>query len=202
MIITDLVKNQTKVSVYIDYEYAFALYPKEIDKYNLEINQPIDGLIMEKIKEKVIKRGVAYSYNLLAKKNYTSHEIKAKLCKSGLNEKETELIVNHLTDRGYINDMDYIKRYFENNSMQKSYKQMVFHLRNKGIDVGLINNIIVNDDFDECKAAERIIIKRLKGKHKLSFEERSKLYQYLASKGFKSDTIKKVMANINILGDE
>lgn len=198
MIISSIEKQKSKYRVYLDGVYAFSLYPKEIEKFNIAVNHTIDENTVRIIMEIVNRRGVVYAYHLLSKKDYTSYELYVKLLKAGVPDNDIELILEKLINQGFVNDSNFVKRYFQNNYLHKSYKQITYNLKNKGISIELINQIMPREDNDEFEAAKRITLKRLRGKKELSYEDKYKLYNYLVGKGFSSDTARRVVGNLAI----
>lgn len=202
MRITAIVKEKYKYRVYLDESYAFSLYSKELVKYNIIEDNDISEKSIQDIMEVVIKRGVTYVYHLLSKKDYTRHEIYQKLLKVGVKEDNIESILNRFIQQGFVDDERYIKRYFENNHKQKSNKQMLYTLRNKGINIELINQVLSLEEVNEYETAKRIATKRLKGIVQPSYVEKIKLYRHLVNKGFKTDTIRSILGNLNTFNDE
>lgn len=199
MLITAIEREKSKYRVYIDNEYAFSLYIKELERFHIDVNQSIDEETFKKVMDIVKKRGMNYTYHLLSKKDYSERELYTRLLNAGLIEKDIQTILDQLAHKGFINDLNYAKRYFETHYLYKSYKQIVYNLKNKGIDIEIINKALSDNDnkMDEYMAARKITEKRLKGKYLISYEDRCKLYNYLANKGFRHDTIRRVVDNFS-----
>lgn len=197
MVITQIKKINQKYRIYIDEEYMFPLYFTELKKYNIQIGNCIDLDTINNINKSIIKRGTNYIYNLLSKKDYTYKEFQNKLIQAGYKENQISTILFNFLDNGYINDKKYAKRYLDQMKKQKSIAEMVFILKNKGIDKSIIKDSIEELEIDEYKAAEKILKKRLKTNPIITYKDKIKNYNYLLNKGYKADTIRKLFQFID-----
>jgi regulatory protein len=83
----------------------------------------------------------------------------------------------------------------------KPKRILIQELRIKGIDKGIIDEVLGEEVVDEEKMARELIAKRsYKWKNLPAREARQKISQYLAGKGFGWDVIEKVVKNA--VGDE
>ena len=90
----------------------------------------------------------------------------------------TDLIVERLTSRGYVDDLRFAEYYVENRFVKKgiSRRRLEIELMKKGIDRNIIDEVIgARDDGEEIK---KIIAKKY-GKY-----DEDKLIQYLCRQGF------------------
>lgn len=199
MIVTKINKKQKKYQIYIDNEYSFDLYLKEIKKYKILINQPISESVLLDIEKNVIcKRGKNYVYHLISRKDYTYNELYKKLIKADYKEQYTQVILADIKSQGFIDDLNYTERYIEQMYIKKSKKEIIHNLQNKGIGLYIINKLY-DGYFNEYDAANQLIHKKIKGRQleELSYQEKSKLYNFLYRKGYKYETINKVLNDNN-----
>ncbi|PKM50091.1 MAG: hypothetical protein CVV02_13290 [Firmicutes bacterium HGW-Firmicutes-7] len=195
MRITQIDKDNKKYKVYIDDEYAFCLFYKELTRYDLKLEGEITMDCLETIqREVIVKRGTQYIYHLLAKRAYTYYELQKKMLKAGYIDVLIELVLDKFLKNGFIDDASYASRTIENMHKDKSNAQIVYYLKNKGIESTIIQAALEELGLDELVAAKKVILKRLRGKEELTFLEKGKLFKYMLNKGYKADTIKTVLS--------
>lgn len=195
MYITKIEKDNKKYKIYVDEQFLFCLYYTEIKKYGLKLDEEVTVDLIERIgSEVILKRGVTYIYHLLSKKDYTSLEILKKLLQAGYIESYAQQILSKVIGQGFVDDADYAKRYIDQMHTRKSKRQIMYTLQGKGVSQEVLNELYEAAEVDEYEAARRIIQKKLRNALSLTYEERAKLYTYMANKGFGSSTIHKVIA--------
>lgn len=196
MVITKIEKYNKRNRIYIDDVYMFSLYDNEVRNLHICQDDEINDEKISKIKDIVRKRGNKYIYQLLNRRDYTKQELIQKLVMAGYLQEEAEEWVNSVEEKGLINDIDYAKRYIEQMSEKKSKMQILATLTSKGIDQDAIYSLL-QDEEGEYEAAKNLLLKRLKGKTDLTYEEKGKIFQYLLRKGFSYNIIDRVMDDLH-----
>lgn len=197
MVITKIEKDNKKYKIYGDEQYLFCLYYTEIKRYGLMVEDEISAELIERIgNEVILKRGLSYVYHLLSKKDYTSQEVFKKLVQAGYAECYARQTLSKVKEQGFINDTDYAKRYIDQMHTRKSKRQIVYTLQGKGVSQEIINVLYEESDVDEYDAAKKLVQKKLRNNANLTYEEKAKLYTYMANKGFSSSTIHKVIEEV------
>jgi len=99
-------------------------------------------------------------------------------------------VLEMLEKYGYIDDFAFAEDYAQSRVRNKGYgKFRIKHeLREKGVDVGIIDNVLSKLEFDEVSAAA--IKLRHKASGKLTEKEKKKYSDYLVRQGFGYDVIK------------
>lgn len=144
-----------------------------------------------------------YSFGLLAKKRYTTLEIERKLSRfAQKNEILDESIVCEVLERlkelNYLDDKQYAKDYFlEKSNLKPSGKALIRRgLRMKGIPPEIVEEVLNSTAFDELELAKTAFLKKAKQWRDIPPKKlREKAFRFLASRGFSSDTIYKVVNN-------
>lgn len=95
----------------------------------------------------------------------------------------------------YLDDGEYAARYIERNQRKKSRKQMVFELRQKGIDEETLNAAFEENPVDEEEQILRLLEKKGYRGEEAEREEKQKISAYLARKGFAYEAIQRAMIN-------
>jgi len=138
-----------------------------------------------------------YALRLIARKRYTKKELetKFKLKKIGTN-KDRNKVISRLKELNYINDKEFAKDYVQTRLVinPKGENLLKLELRLKGVDNKIVDKVIEEAEIDELKVAIDVLerkkksIKRLEGQ-----KQKEKIMRMLASRGFKLETIYKIL---------
>ncbi len=157
---------------------------------------------LAKIKEyEAQTKHFSYASNLLARRPYTSHEIREKLRKRRVNEEVIDLIVDKLKRLNLINDLRYAldKIQYLINVKKCSTRAIEQDLLRRGIHPYVIKDALAQSPRDERCELEILIPKLLKSYRNESLRRAyQKLKTKLYSLGFESDNIDEVLAKFNV----
>lgn len=116
-------KNRYKVEV--DGEFAFVLYRRELSHYQIREECEVSEESFEQIKKEVIiKRAKLRAMHLLNDMDRTESQLRTKLRQSCYTEDVVEAALAYVKSFGYIDDLDYAKRYIQNRQNQKSKREL------------------------------------------------------------------------------
>jgi len=138
-----------------------------------------------------------YSLRLIARKRYTEQELKKKLIAKKVGDGNDVInVIERLKELKYVDDGSFAADYISTRmKISPKGKQMLkMELRMKGVSSLLITDAIEKADIDEESLAKRVITKyekRYIGLEKNKKKE--KIMRLLISKGFKPDTIYKIL---------
>lgn len=107
-------------------------------------------------------------------------------------------VIKNLKEYNYINDEEFAERFIELNKLKYSKKVIKEKLYLKGIGNDLIQKLLSDfDEESEKEAAIKALYKKCKNyniiKENLDYKEKSKIFAYLARKGFSYDIIEEIM---------
>lgn len=195
MIITRLEElEKGKVKVYIDEEYHFLLYHKDIKIHHLELNEAISDITYKDIlTNTVIRRAKQKAVAILKFMDRTEHELATKLKLAGYTDNVIITITEYVKDYHYIDDVRYAVDYIRFKKDNKSKRQLHTDLMLKGITKEIIENAFYEEYKDEDNAIQKAIAKKNKKVGDLDKEEKLKLSAYLFRKGYQIDLIKKYL---------
>lgn len=163
-------------------------------KYNLDPNNLSE-------EEKLLTSCKEFSLFLLKIRSRTESQLRQKLESKKIYSSEIiDKCIESLKNYSYIDDDAYCKRYIELNCKNKSYRAMRLKLFQKGIDNDLLDKYFNSRDEDcitdkeknENETAKKLLEKKignLDSIKDMEYKEKSKLYGYLARKGFSYDII-------------
>ena len=186
--------NSKKSKVLIDEGFAFPLYNKELELFNIKIGEDVknyDTDILPFLK----KRAVTRLMYILKSSDKTEKELIKKLIAAEYPKEVVRFAVLYCKKHGYINDSAYIRDDIECYKESKSKVQIKDELRKKGLDSGEINLYMEEVFVDEYAQIECILknydIKSLLENRK----ELERLVARLRRKGYPYSIIKECINN-------
>lgn len=200
MIITRLEKlDQKKVNVYIDGEFAFLLYQKDTQQYNLIEGQEINQALYDEIlNDTVSLRAKQKALSILKFMDRTEGELRRKLSEAGFTEEIVGKAIAYVNSYGYLNDERLSSSYVRARMNTKSKMVIKSELIQKGVDSSIIEQVfdeVYNEEQEdaELNAIRKAIAKKTKSIESLEYDEKQKLIASLYRKGFEIGKIRKVL---------
>lgn len=142
-------------------------------------------------------RLMQYALKLISKKRYTASEIEKKLiAKDGKASAQTKRVLNRLKELRYVDDAAFARDYISTRIKlnPRGRRLLKVELLRKGVEKQVIEHAIENADIDEIDLAKRVLQKRKRRFSPLtSYKNKAKIMRFLASRGFSSDAIYKVL---------
>lgn len=198
MFVTDIVEiDKKKSKVYIDNEFAFALYKGELHSYHIKKDAEISLTDYEIITKEILpKRATKRAMNLLKERSYTKMQLVQKLKDNYYLDEYIEGAVSYVESYGYIDDFRYASDFITYRASQLSKRQIEQKLMQKGIDSKTIAHAFESfyEDGNEVEEEEQIQ-SFLKKKNYIFLEDEKQKQKVIASllrKGFSMESIKKV----------
>ena len=197
MIVTKIeTVNKTKYKVYIDDQFAFALYKGELSRYRIKEDAPIEDEIYQKIKKEVVlKRAKLRAMHLLNDMDRTESALRLKLKQGLCTEDIIDGAIDYVKSFGYIDDHRYAVHFIETKKSSKSRKEIYAALSQKGVSADNIDLAFEEcyDEDGEKKAIEDILRKKRFDITCTDDAQKQKIYGYLARKGFRYEEIRQVV---------
>lgn len=193
MIVTKLEGlGKGKVKVYIDGEFHYLLYRKDIQIYKLQENEQIsEKVYKEIIEDTVLRRAKQKAMAILKYMDRTEQELRQKLKQADYTETIIESAIEYVKKFHYLDDERFAMNYIRFKKNSKSKRQLQTELSQKGIRKEYINLAFEEEYDDEELAIQKAVAKKTLDIDSLSQEEKMKLASSLYRKGFKMDLIQK-----------
>jgi regulatory protein len=142
-----------------------------------------------------------YGLRLFTKKRYTTSEMHKKLTayakkREKIDDDFVVDVMDRLEELGYLNDKQFVKDYVSHCSRVRPRGRMLIarELKMKGLPKNMIDGELDNVELDERGMAFDILERRIKRWSKYTwYQQKSKAYQFLYSKGFGRDAIYKAI---------
>lgn len=149
---------------------------------------------MNKLQKKIL----LYSYDLLARRRYTVKEMIKKLDAKNqklplpISEQELAEIITHLITSNFLNDQDYALFYIDSQIRKKpqGIRALKHNLYLKGIDQEIIDQKINQAGLDELDLARQALQRKHYQKiSKLPPKDKAKVARFLATRGFPANIV-------------
>lgn len=188
-----------KYKIFLDEEFAFALYKGELSRYHIKEGASIEIEEFKKIKQEVVtKRAKKRVLHLLEKMARSEAQIRVKLRQNHYTDDVINDAIEYAKKFGYIDDHNYARSYGQMKMAQKSKKELYFGLLSKGIEKEIITEVLEELYMaeDESELIIKLIRKKMNKVHSTDPKEIQKINGFLMRKGFPYDQIKEAMEKI------
>lgn len=201
MIITAIksqLKNDNRVSVFVDNKYSFSLSLDQLLDQKIKKNNEINEFQIKNFK-KLSDEGKLKQRTLewVLRRPHSIREFRDYLYKKQAEKDLTEAFIEEFLEKKYLNDEYFAKWFAENRrSKNKSSRAIVSELSAKGISPGISRKVLeelegqdkhLENGSSEQEALAKLIDK-VKGKSK--YQDKQKFITYLISKGFNYQDVK------------
>lgn len=184
------------LSVYVDNKVCFTVHKKDLEPYDLAVEDVITEDTIKYIKDVVAINSAKFNaLNFISYKYRTEKEVKQKLISMGYDIETVDSAVSEISSLGYINDKLYAQKYiFDRSKLNPISKKLLrYNLILKGLSKELAEECIEEFAEDENSVAFSLLEKKFS---KLDINEEKtfkKLYSYLKNRGFDHETIMKAV---------
>lgn len=127
------------------------------------------------------ERAYTYVCRLLTRRDYTTHEIRTKLCQKKYLGEVVDSTIAKFTELKFLNDAEYVGKYVRSRLCTRPCGQFLLtqELLKKGIPKNLIELYFTKHPIDEKKIAQELIEKHLRKLKKLAEPKRTQKALYL-----------------------
>lgn len=197
MIITKLEEYEKgKIKVYIDEEYRFVLYQKDINQNRLKEQENVSEAVYEDILvNTVLRRAKQKALAILKFMERTEQELINKLKMADYTDEIIKEVIIYIRSYHYIDDMRYAINYIHSRKNNKSKRQIYSELVQKGIEKTYIEQAFSEEYEDEDNAIKKALSKKSIDIDNLTANEKLKLAASLYRKGFQGELIKKYLGD-------
>lgn len=199
MVVTLIEKQgRYKYKVFLDYNYVFWLTWKELYFWKVKVDEEISGEQYNKIiKESIIPKAKRKAISYLERSDRTEQEVRDKLKRELYQEEIIENVIKYLYICHYLNDDWVVENFIRANQSSHSRRWMEMKLVQKGIDKERLH-VFFEEGYSEKDAIQKEIKKKLKGRERITWEEKNKIMAYLYRKGYSGYETRKLMEQIEI----
>ncbi len=202
-------KKRTKewYLIYLNDGREILSYIDFIVKFKVKVGKQLTEEQIKEMKsesEVILAKEIAYRF--ISYKPRTLKEVSDKLKAKGFQSDLVSKVVEELKNYGFINDLEYARNFVLNRSRSKTLGELALRreLLSKGISSEIIDEVLSEREnlIDEFEIALDLAqgklkqIKSLKKRKKGRDEYKRRIYEFLLRRGFKFETINRVMREI------
>lgn len=186
-------RNPEKYNVFVDGEYAFALFMQDILYFKIKENEEIsEERYNYIINEVVYIKAQDKALDFLGYKMRTEREMRKKLESLDYSEGVIERVMEFLLKYGYIDDYKYSLSFIRQSQRLRplgSYG-IKMKLKEMGIKDRIIENAILESEIDEEEDAYTLLKKKMGNNETADMKEKKKYQDFLLRRGYSYDIIK------------
>lgn len=188
-------RKKNKYKVHLQGGMDLVLYKREVKTYGLEAGGELSEEAYQRIlEETLIPRAKRRAMHLLEKQDRTRKNLEDKLRESDYPQTAIDAAIAYVESFHYIDDERYARSYVHFHQEGKSKRRIQQDLMQKGIDRDVIA-LVLEEEYETSEAD--MIRDLLRKKHydpeSADAKERSKMYRFLAGRGFSSGDISRVL---------
>lgn len=199
MKITDIkpqVKNENRVSVYIDGSFAFGIDRGDCAFMGLKAGDEITREKYDYIADNVLYTS-AYKKadRYIGFKMRTEKEVRRKLREEDFSDEIIERVIASMLKYKYIDDESYALMYARDCARLKKWgsERIKAELMKKGVELTVVERALENAEIEDTEEViSQLLEKRIKCTP-IDIKEKQKHFNYLLRRGFKSEDIKKAL---------
>jgi regulatory protein len=195
-------KYPSRRSIFLDGRFFCGVSEDVAVKFHLERGMEIDeDKLKELLYEEEFSKAKSYVYRILARRMYTTREIRDKLIEREYVDKIIEDVIATLERYGYLNDRTYAREWIESRMRSKPKGKIALkrELESKGIDRSIIEDAL-SQAFDQSKEAEMAMDLARRKVRSYNADDpvaaKRKLRSFLLRRGFDFETVKDVIEQV------
>ena len=127
----------------------------------------------------------------LSRRSLTDRQLREKLEKKEYLPEVINETLEYMTEAGYINDADYAARYVQDalNLKRHGKRRIRQDLRQKGIDIEVIDEVLGETESDSSPALRALIEQKSAGLDLGDRKHRARVFNFLVRRGYDFDEI-------------
>ncbi len=186
--------DRQRCRVRTDAGFAFAMYKGELRRYRLkEGGELTEASYREILKNVLCRRARERALYLLKTHDRTEQEIRRKLRDGFYPEEAIDETLDFLREYGYVNDLEYGRRYLELYGKNRSRRRIQEDLARRGIDRRQTEELLRGEEVPEMEQIRAFL--RKKGYHaqQCDLKQRQRLLAALLRRGYAYEEICRVL---------
>ncbi len=187
--------SKSKSKVCLSDGAAFILYRAELRRYGLGEEEDLsDELYAQLLGEVFCPRAKKRALHQLERKDYTRAQLASKLTESGYPPEAVEQAVEYVASYGYVDDERFARSYIRFHQQDRSQRRLTQDLLQKGVDRELIAQCLEEEyTTDTQLLLQALLAKKHYSPQSATAQEKSRLYRFLAQRGFASEDIRRAL---------
>lgn len=183
------VKNQERVSIYIDGKYDFSLDQGQLLSARLYVGRELTEEELARLKdESAFGKALGRALDYIMRRPRSIKEMHDYAWRKQWEPMMRDRVIARLTEKGYLDDAKFADTWVRHRAMGKpiSERKLRMELKQKGVAEDIINATLEKDEeFDESEALKRLIEKK-----RARYPDEQKFIAYLMRQGYRYDDIR------------
>jgi regulatory protein len=189
------VKNKNRCSIFLDDKFAFGVYLKTLDVYELSSGTVLSE---DKVNEILDYDGNLYCFNqglkLLSFSSKSEKMLRDKLIEKEFTKDQVSYALEKLKELGYVDDYYFAENFIENRKKRYGAQRLKNELYHRGISREIADQVLSENTDESEEIATAIKNSRSKWeRYKEDPKGYEKMCNFLYRRGYKYDLIKKVI---------
>ena len=196
MKITDIaaqVKTPGRYSIFVDGKFSFGLSESALLSSGIRIGRELSQAELDKLRD-TAKADKAYNMALalLARRPRSEWELREYLKHKDYEVPFIEEIMMRLQTGGWVNDMEFTRRWVANRRLLKSTsrRRLQQELRAKRVADAIIATVLAEDETDDLQVLQKLVAQKRKQSR---YQDSQKLMAYLLRQGYSYGDVKEVL---------
>ncbi len=195
--------SASRVKVYLEEEFAFALYKGELRSFRIREGEEIEAGSYREIMEELLPRGAKpRAMNLLKGRAYTVKQLRDKLKTGGYPEKVIEEALEYVGSFRYTDDLRYAADFIRSHEGSRSRRRIEQDLLGRGIDRAVMEQAWSawedeGGSQDEEGMVSVLLEKKGFDREGADQKERQRMYGFLVRKGFSPELARRAVLSDN-----
>lgn len=180
-------KNENRASVFVDDKYSFSLTLDQLINEKLKKGLELTDADVKSLKKKSADGKLRMRViEWLCIRPRSEKELKDYLRKKNTEPDYSQNLINEMIDKKYLSNEHFTKWYVGIKERQlKSNREIIFLLKQKGIDKQIINQFFESKENNEKENLNKLINKK-----RSKYKDDTKLMAYLIRKGYSFSDVK------------
>lgn len=187
------VKRQDRYSIYVDGKYLFSFSQNELLGLGLKVGRELSVEELTSLQgSAVVDKAYDRALNLISHRPRSEGELRDYLRRKDVSGADADVVMQRLSERGYVNDLDFAQRWVATRRLLKSTskRRLAQELRQKRIRSNIIDQVLADDETNERDVLRELMVRKRK---QTKYQDNLKLMQYLSRQGYNYDDIKTVI---------
>ena len=203
-------RDPTRVMIRVGKQVMATLPRKVVEDLQIAVGMAWTEALAANVEQAVDEdKAYRYALNALARRAMSMGDMRDRIRRRGHSNVVAEQVVEHLVQRGWLDDEQFGRAYIEQLRSQKPAgpRLIAYKLRQKKLDANLIQRLIQDSGDAEADAAgaRRLAEQKLRSTTMRKADPASRkrrLWSMLARRGFTPDVIMSVMREVTGLRDD
>ncbi len=175
---------------------SFRIAGPLLDRHALRVGQTVDAeRYLESLRQDAYPFALEKAVKLLSQRDYSRHQLEAKLLQSGYDEETVDKVAGFMVKRRFLDDRRYAEALLKRKQGKSGTNRIAMELRAKGVDQELAAQTLAQfSQDDELEAARAQAVRYLASKALEPREAYRRTIAFLARRGYPYELAKKAYA--------